>query len=72
MLIQLTSLHVAWTAFDVNPRWSNVVTMFLAQYPLAPTSMAKELMIHPRFLMMKMTLYRQIKYMTSETKNEHY
>ena len=51
MLIQLTSLHVAWAAFDVNPRWSNVVTMFLAQYPLAPTSMAKELTIHPRFLM---------------------
>ena len=44
MLIQLTSLHVAWAAFDVNPRWSNVVTMFLAQYPLAPTSMAKELL----------------------------
>ena len=43
MLIKLTSLYVAWAAFDVNPSWRNVGTMFMAQYPLAPSSMAKEL-----------------------------
>ena len=49
MLIKLTSFHIAWANLDLS--CSNVGMMFLAQYPLVPTSMAKKLTIHPRFFM---------------------